>query len=246
MIERSTYAIADLHGRFDLLCRAIDLIEADAGEAGGTFIVLGDFVDRGPMSRQIIDLLMAGPQLPNWRWIVLQGNHEDIMLQALANPELLRWWFSNGGMQTLHSYGYEQGGHHLPDIPAEHLRWLMKLPVTHEDDLRIFVHAGVPYSQPVAEAKRETLQWMLYPGDVDSDDAEFHLDERHISGKHIVHGHHQSASHPLLKPHRTNLDSFAWNTGRLAIGVFDDTQAAPVRVMEALAGRGHRYLSGDQ
>lgn len=232
-----TYAIADLHGRFDLLCRAIDLIEADAGEEGGTFICLGDFVDRGPQSRNIVDLLMAGPQRPNWRWIVLQGNHEAMMLEVLANPvqELMRWWIGNGGAATLRSYGYDGSQALLPlKVPQEHLDWLAALPVTHEDEHRIFVHAGVPFDQPLGEAKRETLQWMLYPGDVDHGDAEFHDDAAHVSGKHIVHGHHQSLTHPLLKPHRTNLDSFAWYGGRLAIGVFDGSQPGPVKIMDAI------------
>ncbi|RIV79564.1 metallophosphoesterase family protein [Pelagerythrobacter aerophilus] len=232
-----TYAIADLHGRFDLLCRAIDLIEADAGDAGGKFVVLGDFVDRGPQSRNIIDLLMAGPQRPNWDWVVLQGNHEAMMLEALStpSPQLMRWWVGNGGGQTLESYGYRSGDDLLPlRVPVEHMEWLRALPIYHEDGWRIFVHAGVPFDQPLTEAKPETLQWMLYPGDVDHDDAEFHPDEQHCSGKHIVHGHHQSASHPLLKRHRTNLDSFAWNTGRLAVAVFEDYYPAPARIMDAL------------
>jgi serine/threonine protein phosphatase 1 len=232
-----TYVIADLHGRFDLLCRTLDLIHADAGDLGGTLIVLGDFVDRGPQSRNIIDLLMTGPSRPNWEWIALQGNHEAMMLEALSAPNanLMRWWVGNGGGQTLQSYGYASGDDLLPlKVPVEHLEWLASLPVYHEDQWRIFVHAGVPSHQPVAEAKVETLQWMLYPSDEDYPDAEVHDDARHCSGKHIVHGHHQSASHPLLKPHRTNLDSFAWNTGRLAIGVFEDDYPAPVKIMDAI------------
>lgn len=231
-----TYAIADLHGRFDLLCRAIDLIESDAGPDGGTFIVLGDFVDRGPQSRSIIDLLMAGPSLPNWRWIVLQGNHEAMMLECLANPGILRWWIGNGGGETLKSYGYQHGDPITPlKIPIKHLEWLAELPLIHQDAHRIFVHAGVPFDQALTEAKPETLQWMLYPGDVEHGDAEIHPDEGHCSGKHIVHGHHQSASHPLLKPHRTNLDSFAWHTNRAAIGVFDNDQpGGPIRILDAI------------
>lgn len=230
-----TYVIADVHGRFDLLCAAIDIIEKDAGEDGGKLICLGDFVDRGPQSCNVIDLLMAGPQKPGWEWIVLQGNHEAMMLECLANPGIMRWWIGNGGGQTLISYGYKQGDHLEPlKIPPEHLNWMAQLPLTHEDEHRIFVHAGVPFDKEVADTKVETLQWMLYPGDVEHGDAEFHDDAPHISGKHIVHGHHQSASHPLLKEHRTNLDSFAWYCGRLAIGVFDDTQPKPVRILEAL------------
>lgn len=231
-----TYAIADAHGNFDLLCKAISLAEHHAGEQGGTLIILGDFVDRGPQSASIIDLLMAGPSLPHWRWIVLQGNHEAIMLEALSNPQMLGWWVRNGGGETLKSYGYTNGDALFPlRIPTAQLLWLQALPIAHEDDHRIFVHAGVPFDQPLAEAKKDTLQWMLYPGDVDHGDAEFHADLAHCSGKHIVHGHHQSALHPLLKPHRTNLDTFAWSTGRLAVGVFDDSApGGPIEVLEAL------------
>lgn len=233
----TTYAIADLHGRFDLLCRAIDMIEEDAGEDGGTFIVLGDFVDRGPQSRKIIDLLMAGPQRPNWCWIVLQGNHEAMMLEVLGSPteHLMRWWMGNGGGQTLMSYGYSDGDMILPlKVPPEHMTWLARLPLTHEDAERIYVHAGVPFDQHVSDVKPQTLQWMLYHGDVEHNDAEFHPDAQHISGKHIVHGHHQSALHPLLKPHRTNLDSFAWQTNRLAIGVFEDcSPGGPIKTLSA-------------
>lgn len=229
-----TYAIADAHGNFDLICKAISLAESHAGADGGTLIVLGDFVDRGPQSSTIIDLLMSGPSLPNWQWIVLQGNHEAIMLECLSNPALLGWWVRNGGGETLKSYGYVDGDALFPlRIPAAHLEWLDALPIAHEDAHRIYVHAGVPFDQPLAEAKKDTLQWMLYPGDVDHGDAEFHPDAGHCSGKHIVHGHHQSALHPLLKPHRTNLDTFAWSTGRLAVGVFDDDRAGgPIAVLE--------------
>jgi serine/threonine protein phosphatase 1 len=234
-----TYAIADTHGRFDLLSRAISMCEEDAGAEGGRLIVLGDFVDRGPASRSIIDLLMAGPSLPNWEWIVLQGNHEAMMLTVLDNatPELMRWWIGNGGGQTMQSYGYVQGDKLQPlKVPAEHLAWLAALPITHEDAHRNYVHAGVPFDQAVADAKVDTLQWMLYAGyDAGGDSATIMPDERHVSGKHIVHGHEQSATHPLLKPHRTNLDSFAWHTGRLAIGVFDDdVPGGPARIMDAL------------
>lgn len=231
-----TYAIADAHGNFDLLCKAISLAEAHAGAAGGTLVILGDFVDRGALSASIIDLLMVGPSLAGWRWIVLQGNHEAIMLHCLANPAKLNWWVANGGGETLKSYGYVNGDSLYPlKVPAAHIAWLHSLPVWHEDAHRIYVHAGVPFDQPVTEAGRESLQWMLYPGDVDHGDAEVHLDERHCSGKHIVHGHHQSELHPLLKPHRTNLDSFAWMSGRLAVGVFDDAlPGGPVEILEAL------------
>lgn len=234
---RKTYAIGDLHGRHDLLCRAIDIIEADAGDEGGTFIVCGDFIDRGPNSRGVIELLMRGPQKPNWKWIALQGNHEAMMLESLRNPSLLRWWLGNGGGQTLASFGYKRGDKLEPlKVPKEVLEWIDNLPVFHRDDQRIFVHAGVPLDKEPEETKRDVLQWMLYDDD-DSErflDASYETDGPHKSGLHIVHGHHQNLMNPLKRGHRTNLDSFAWYGGRLAIGVFDQTQGAPIKIMDAI------------
>jgi serine/threonine protein phosphatase 1 len=219
----NTYVIADLHGRYDLLALALDQIERDAGPAGGTFIVLGDFVDRGPQSREIIERLMEGPDLPNWRWIVLQGNHEAMMVSADKGGRREGLWLINGGYQTLESYNYE--------IPRSHLAWLRNLPVYFEDEHRIYVHAGVKFDAPLELTKKQTLQWMLYPSDQLYHGAEIHPDHPHMSGKHVVHGHHQSPNHPLLKPHRTNLDSFAWATGRAVVGVFDGA-GGPTRVLQ--------------
>lgn len=236
MMDRLTYAIADLHGRFDLLLQASKVIADDAAHRPHKLVILGDFIDRGPHSRNIIELL-SNPPASNREWVVLQGNHEDIMLQAFADPaRCLRWWIGNGGGQTLMSYGYRDGDMlHPSKVPQGHLDWLAGLPLYHEDARRIFVHAGLPSHLPLTEASPSTLQWMLYRSTESYPDAEVHDDAPHCSGKHIVHGHHQSACHPLLKPHRTNLDSFAWHTGRLAIGVFDDSQAAPIRTLWAEA-----------
>lgn len=220
-----TYVIADIHGRDDLLVPALYMIGADSPK-GATCICLGDFIDRGPDSRRVIELLRQGQEDEQWKWIVLQGNHEDIMLQALDDPRKLNWWIGNGGGATLKSYGYENGDELTPlKVPQTDLDWLKNLPLTYEDEHRIYVHAGLPLDTSIAETNKEIKQWMLYREDQEYEysDATYHNgDAWHISGKHIVHGHHQSDKHPLLKPHRTNLDGWAWYTGRLHIGVFDD------------------------
>ena len=222
-----TYVIADLHGRLDLLKLALALIEGSAGEEGGRLIVLGDFVDRGPDSKGVIDLLMAGPDKPNWEWTILQGNHEQIMLMGLMAPhEYLSWWIKNGGGQTLKSYGYVASENlHPLKVPDEHMLWIAERPVVIEDQFRIYVHAGVPAHQLSKDAAPETMQWMIWgKEDMTGTTPGVLVDVAHCSGKHIVHGHEQDRKNPLLKLHRTNLDSYAWRTGRLAIGVFDDAQ----------------------
>src|SRR6266404_6878529 len=99
-----TYAIADLHGRFDLLTAAFDAIVKHAAERSFKIITLGDYVDRGPQSRQIIDHLMAAQEM-GVSLICLKGNHEDMMVETLRRPLHPNWWIDNGGGQTLISYG---------------------------------------------------------------------------------------------------------------------------------------------
>lgn len=232
------YAIADVHGRLDLLIKAIEEIAADAGKNDPNgehkIVIMGDFVDRGPDSAKIIEMLMASP--PDV--IVLQGNHEAMMIEVLENMNghMLNWWVGNGGGQTLASYGYRNGDKIVPPfkVPQEHIDWLKALPLTYETEDHIFVHAGVPHDEDVSEASAKHLQWMLYGKHDEYDDAITGKDQPHKSGKHIVHGHEQSATHPLFRPHRTNLDTFAWRTGRLAIGVFDpDKKGGPVKILWA-------------
>ncbi|PSH68480.1 serine/threonine protein phosphatase [Phyllobacterium brassicacearum] len=219
-----TYAIADLHGRYDLLLAAIESIE-QGNHSGGTVVFTGDYVDRGPQSRQVIERLMAGPSDPRWKWICLQGNHEEIMLTVRAEPELVgSWWLPNGGGATLMSYGQKVG--ELADvgvIPQEHIDWLKSLPLIYVDNHRIFVHAGVDETIPLDKQSAQTMQWMIYPDGY----AIGH------GNRHVVHGHHQSEDGPLLFSGRTDLDTFAWFTGRLVIGVFDDEKAGgPITTIE--------------
>ena len=95
-----TYALADLHGRFDLLEMALARITEHA-EPRATVVTLGDYVDRGPDSRKIIERLMAGLGGDGWRLICLKGNHEDIMWQTCRRLPDVDWWLTNGGGATL-------------------------------------------------------------------------------------------------------------------------------------------------
>lgn len=220
-----TYAIADLHGRHDLLLAAIDRIE-QSSHSGGTVVFTGDYVDRGPQSRQIIETLMAGPQAPGWKWICLQGNHEEIMLAGCAGG--LHWWLPNGGGATLISYGAENGSdarEALKLVPAEHLAWIRDLPLYYEDANRVFVHAGVDETLSLAETPAQVLQWHRYERDY----------PHGYRGKHVVHGHEQYEDGPVLNADRSDFDTLAWWTGRLVVGVFDDDiPGGPVGVIEVV------------
>jgi serine/threonine protein phosphatase 1 len=219
-----TYAIADLHGRFDLLEMALAKI-ANHAELPATVVTLGDYVDRGPNSRNIIGRLMGGLADEGWRLICLKGNHEDIMWQTCRRkvPDC-GWWLDNGGGATLISYGQNEGDQaDVTVVPDGHLKWIEQLPLMHVDKHRIFVHAGVNPNYSLNEQDPQDVIWKIY------DDR----DEGGHRQRHIVHGHHQHAHGPILKKNRTNLDTFAWYTGRLVIAVFDDeTPGGPLEFLE--------------
>ncbi len=222
-----TYAIADLHGRHDLLIAAINAV-ADIDQGPLTFITLGDYIDRGPESRQVIETLMALRDDPpgDWKVICLKGNHEDMMVQTLSVPLHPNWWIGNGGGATLISYGHPPSGQYNPAVvPNEHIEWINELPFLHVDDHRVFVHAWVDSSVPLDKQKPDKMMWTLYPNGARYG--------HRLTGRHVVHGHHQFEDGPKLYKGRTDLDVFAWYTGRLVIGVFDDeVPGGPVDLIE--------------
>lgn len=220
----NTFAIADIHGRVDLLKAAVDRIETSDG---GTVVFLGDYVDRGPDSDSVIEFLMAGPRYPNFKWICLAGNHEAMMLSAVADVGDRGWWIGCGGDATLDSYGVAKGHryepHGMKKIPPDHLRWMGNLPFFHEDAHRVFVHAGVNGDHvDLKDQSVEMLQWYRYaPGD-----------DTGYRGKHVVHGHTPQKNGPVLLKNRTNLDVGAVFYGRISIGIFDDDVAGgPIDVV---------------
>lgn len=240
MMATTTFAIADLHGRYDLLLMALGAI-AERAKSGDTIVFLGDYIDRGPQSASIVALLMAGPESISGldggiRWICLQGNHESMMLSCLSNPAAVQWWARNGGVETLRSYGHPVPWTFLPHvIPAAHVDWLSALPTLHVDRHRIYVHAGVNPTKSLDEQMRHDLQWMLYPDGFEGGHGD----------RHVVHGHHQFADGPKLYAGRTDLDTFAFATGRLVVGVFDDNlPGGPVDLIEVIGKTDMRWLTG--
>src|SRR4051794_3065524 len=121
-----TYAIPDLHGRLDLLDAALDRITEHAGGESATIVTLGDYVDRGPSSREVLERLMNF-RSGTLRMIVLKGNHEAMMWEACNDPTKLDWWIRNGGDATLASYQLDAGSDGC--VPPAHLAWIACLPL---------------------------------------------------------------------------------------------------------------------
>jgi serine/threonine protein phosphatase 1 len=207
-----TYAIPDLHGRLDLLQSAIARIIEYSGGGRSTIVTLGDYVDRGPSSRQVIEYLMDW-QSNELTLVSLKGNHEAMMWETCNNLAEMSWWIKNGGDRTLASYSQSWQQSLSPRmVPQAHLQWIANLPLMHADQHRVFVHAAVDPRVPLDQQSEQTLLWKRYPEG-------FELGHGH---RHVVHGHHANPQAPIVTNGKTNLDGLAWKTSRLVIGVFDD------------------------
>jgi serine/threonine protein phosphatase 1 len=213
-----TFAIGDVHGELGLLVRAFAMIEARAGDAPFRIVMLGDYVDRGPDSAGVIGLLRD--RAKGYDLVCLRGNHEQMMLDALAGGSTDSW-FRNGGKETLASYHGE--------VPLEDLAWLRALPVHVCDEHRIYVHAGLRPCVSLAQQEDKLCLWIRDP---------FLRASAEDLPAHVVHGHtpewdgKPEAALPELLPHRTNLDTAAYETGILTVGLFETGRpGGPLEVM---------------
>ena len=218
-----TYAIGDIHGRMDLFELALTRISEHAAKRPHRVILLGDLVDRGPDSAGVVATAMD--LTDGETFITLKGNHEDLMLRSLrgASTESLSVWLNNGGEQTLLSYGGPRA------VPETHLDWLQALPLTWRDSHRVFVHAGLAPGVPLAMQSERAMLWIREVF-LAAPAADFPC--------HVVHGHTPKWSGkpdmaaPERLAHRTNLDTGAYATGCLSIGVFDDAvPGGPTKVL---------------
>ena len=208
-----TFAVGDIHGCLDKLNRLLAACEAHAGARPAHYVFLGDYIDRGPQSRGVIDLLMAKQAARPGTVVCLRGNHEQMAIDAHARVRAVPLWLANNALSTLRNYDGKR-------ISPEHLAWLNALPFCHDDGLRFFVHAGIDLTVPLAAQEREVMVWMREPflSDCDAVDC----------GRFIVHGHTPlMGGAPDLRPHRVNLDTGAVFGGPLTAAVFDETQGHP-------------------
>lgn len=220
------YCIGDIHGRADLLEEIHQEILADAaGFDGEKYVVyLGDFVDRGPHTRQVLDLLLAEP-LPGFEAVYLQGNHEQILLSFLEHPEATASWLNFGGREALYSYGIALA--HIPsrsEVFALANRFNEVLPDTHREFLQncafswqcgsyYFVHAGIRPSVALEKQLPEDQLWIR---------DEFLFSKRD-HGVIVVHGH-SIVDEPEFLPNRIGLDTGAFRSGVLTCLVLEGDQ----------------------
>lgn len=224
---RRIYAIGDIHGRDDLLRELHWLILNDraslAPDYRAVVIYLGDYVDRGLGSLEVIDMLLNEP-LKGFERVYLMGNHERMMLDFLNGPPDPVWLF-NGGTATLWSYGVsglslssERDLEHvrrsmLEVLPSTHRGFLDSLDLSHEEGDYLFVHAGIRPGRPLDRQEPKDLLWIRGP--FLHSDADF--------GRRIVHGH-TITPEPAVARNRVGIDTGAFYSGRLTCAVLEDTQ----------------------
>ncbi len=216
-----TFAIGDIHGCRDLLVDLLSQIGRSAGVEPHRIVCLGDYVDRGPDSAGVIALLRARQRhLADGELICLKGNHEDLLLAARLRPEGEPLWIRNGGQETLTSYGAASASELPPDV----LEWLAACPTSFEDDLRVFVHAGLDPARDRADQRDEDRLWIRGT----------FLDADHDFGRYVVHGHTRlRGGSPDIRRTRVNLDTGAVYGGRLTAAIFSDDRAPPTGFLQA-------------
>jgi serine/threonine protein phosphatase 1 len=217
------YVIGDIHGRLDLLERAITTIRRDIEEHGDAAltVTLGDYIDRGPNSCGVLERLSTNPFATPYT--ALKGNHEALLETFLADPEIGEHWRTLGGLETLHSYGvsvnllmmsknYGEAAARLREaLPFKHFEFLRSLKTSYVHGKYFLCHAGVRPGIPLERQSEEDLIWIR---------DEF-LNSKVDFGKIIVHGH-TPVPEPEVLPNRFNVDTGAFATGKLTCLVLED------------------------
>jgi serine/threonine protein phosphatase 1 len=214
------YAVGDIHGRVDLLNQLLDQIAADAAATrnGQTVLAfLGDYVDRGPQSKAVVDALMQLKQTGEEQVILLKGNHEAALLDFLDDPSAGPSWAEHGGRETLLSYGVAPPKHRsdadawvrtrddfAAALPDGHVRFMRNLSLWESLGDYVFVHAGVRPGVALDKQEERDLLWIR---------EEFLQSDRAMD-KVVVHGH-TPVERPSLAAGRIGIDTGAYATGVL-------------------------------
>ena len=219
------YVIGDIHGRLDLLNRVIDAINLDIKASGGDnlIVTLGDYIDRGPNSRGVLDRLLNNPFAA--QYVALKGNHEALLDAFLENPAVGADWWRLGGLETLKSFGiaakrnatlrnFNQAAMQLrAALSEEQSQFLRSLKTSLMAGRYFLCHAGVRPEIALELQSADDLLWIR---------SEF-LDSQIDFGKIVVHGH-TPVREPQVLANRINIDTGAFATGRLTCIVLEDEQ----------------------
>lgn len=221
------YVIGDIHGEIDLLEELHDRMLVDATNMPAAQILqifLGDYIDRGPDSKGVVDWLMNSPPA-GWQRICLKGNHETMVCDFLEDSKTLKRWQQLGASQTLRSYGVRLSepqkkisvdalqADFAKKISNEHRIFYNDLPLFFEIGSYFFVHAGIRPGNSLQQQEERDLLWIR---------DEF-LQSKLDFGKIIVHGH-TPVKKPKIFHNRINIDTGAYMSGKLTCLVLENDE----------------------
>ncbi len=189
-----TLAIGDIHGCIKSLKTLVDFVKFSPDD---TIVTLGDYIDRGPDSKGVIDYLLELRETHNL--ITLKGNHEAMILDSRNYPENVMHWLINGGIATLDSFEAIE----VEDIQDRYWDFFKSCKLFHETDRHIFVHAGLAPNLNMDEQIEYDVLWLR-----------FKKTKQHQSGKKIICGHTpQRPPVPTVKKHAICIDTGVYNRG---------------------------------
>lgn len=222
-----TFAVGDVHGCIAALCMLLATLKPEENR----FIFLGDYIDRGPSSREVIEELIK--LAANANHVFLRGNHDEWILRARTEKRWFKTWVADGvgGKDTLRSYGATSFDIlALSHVPEAHFRFLESTRLYFQTDKDIFVHASISWMEP-ENTDAQQLLWRSF-GDI----------LPHPSGKRVICGHtSQPNGLPHDKGYAVCVDTFCYQTGWLTALNVDTNE-----VMQANNhGQTRRFLLGD-
>ena len=221
------YGVGDIHGRLDLLEELLDKIHDDIARRPARKVLLifvGDLIDRGPSSAQVVERLRTYEH-PGVRTMFLLGNHEEVLLRILGGEaDLITKWRWFGGAECLESYGVEK--RKLADLSDEDALEVVRkaIPRSHKEFLEsfddscrfgdyLFVHAGIKPGVELDQQKQSDLRWIR---------EQFLFDETD-HGFVVVHGHTISPE-VEMRPNRIGIDTGAYRSGILTALAIEGSQ----------------------
>lgn len=239
------YVVGDVHGRLDLLDRLLGAIADDhalRGPAKGLLVLLGDLVDRGPASAQVIERVRT-LSLPGFRVVALAGNHEEVFLAILdGEGERLPGWLKFGGAEALASYGLDPKevarmapadavGRIQAAVPEAHRQFLKSLGDSFRFGDYLFVHAGIRPGVPIEAQTLRDLRWIREP----------FLSDTRDHGITVVHGHTVFEAVEVAGS-RIGIDTGAYASGRLTALAIDGEERWLIDTVDGKVGLGVAHV----
>jgi len=211
--------VGDIHGCYKELMQLFEHIYKNIPEEPVEYVFIGDYIDRGPDSKKVVQFLIDLQRVPmtDSKIICLMGNHEDMMLYEHS------MWMANGGRQTQQSYGDDEL------TKFQHSEWCAKLPLYHVDTRgRVFVHAGIKRS--ISNMDNQRYNYMLWT-------REQFFSDMFPDGRYVVHGHtplSKAYRLPHVLDNRINLDTACVYEGTLSAAFFNKEQTKPYLLVNHL------------